>query len=83
MEDAINNVLFLLKQLEEKQEESNTGNVLFKESGTLLPIAQEIINQFELPLQNNCLTLLLIYISTNKSKIRSKISGLDFSLHGN
>ena len=55
---------------------------MFKESGTLLPIAEEIINKFELPLQNNCLTLLMIYISTNKSKIRSKIASLNFALSG-
>lgn len=79
MEDAINNVLFLLKQLQEKQQDGS-GNVLFKESGTLLPIAQEMITQFQLPLQNNCLTLLLIYIATNKAKIRNKIVGLNFSL---
>lgn len=41
-----------------------------------------MINKFELPLQNNCLTLLMIYISTNKSKIRSKIASLNFALAG-
>lgn len=56
--------------------------MLFKESGTLLPIAEEMIARFQLPLQNNCLTLLLIYIATNKAKIRSKIAALNFSLSG-
>lgn len=39
-----------------------------------------MIARFELPLQNNCLTLLLIYIATNKARIRSKIAALNFSL---
>lgn len=41
-----------------------------------------MIARFELPLQNNCLTLLLIYIATNKARIRSKIAALNFSLEG-
>lgn len=81
MEDAISNVLYLLREVEEKGAEKRS-NVLFKESGTLLPIAEEMISRFELPLQNNCLTLLMIYISTNKSKIRSKIAALSFALAG-
>lgn len=81
MEDAISNVLYLLKEGEERQHDKKS-NVLFKESGTLLPIAEEMISRFELPLQNNCLTLLMIYISTNKSKIRGKIASLNFTLTG-
>ena len=52
---------------------NNKGNVLFLESGILLPIAVEMMNKFNLPIQNNCLTLLLIFITTNKGKIRKKI----------
>jgi hypothetical protein len=39
-----------------------------------------MIARFELPLQNNCLTLLLIYIATNKARIRNKITALNYSL---
>jgi hypothetical protein len=51
MEDAINNVLYLLKEQEkarenEEKEGDKNGNLLFRESGTLLPIAQEMIARF-------------------------------------
>jgi len=64
MEDAINNILYLIKEYEQTNvdKENYGGNMLFKESGTLLPIAEEMILKFNLPLQNNCLTLLLIFI---------------------
>ena len=77
MEDAINNVLYLLKEYDDKSNK-NKGNVLFLESGTLLPIAMTMINKFNLPIQNNCLTLLMIYITTNKTKIRNKIKALNY-----
>lgn len=48
----------------------------------MLPIAREMITKFDLPIQNNCLTLLMIYIETNKAKIRNKISELDYELVG-
>ncbi len=46
MEDAINNVLFLLREWEEGEDAEKGGNMLFKESGTLLPIAEEMIARF-------------------------------------
>lgn len=42
-----------------------------------------MMTRFDLPIQNNCITLLLLYIATNKAKIRNKINALDFSLAGN
>lgn len=65
MEDAINNILYLIKEYEESDDKDgreSRGNILFRESGSLLPIAEEMIPKFDLPIQNNCLTLLLIYI---------------------
>ena len=60
---------------------NNKGNVLFLESGILLPIAVEMMNKFNLPIQNNCLTLLLIFITTNKGKIRKKIEQLNYNIN--
>ena len=59
------------------------SNILFKESSTLLPIAEHLITKLDLPIQNNCLSLLFIYIATNKSKIRNRIKSLNFEIVGN
>lgn len=58
MEDAIDNVLYLVGELGSQKD----GNVLFRESGWLLPIAEEMITTFDLPIQNNAITLLMVYI---------------------
>lgn len=47
-----------------------------------MPIAEHMITRFDLPIQNNCLTLLHLYIATNKAKIRNKIVALDYQLQG-
>ena len=82
MEDAMDNVLYLLGEMAEKGNKKE-GNVLFRESGWLLPIAEEMISSFDLPIQNNAITLLMVYIETNKGRIRRKISSLDYTLQGN
>lgn len=84
MEDAVNNILYLIKEYQDSNvDKENYSNILFKESGMLLPIAEQMITDFDLPIQNNCITLLLLYISTNKARIRTKINALDYSLKGN
>ncbi len=80
----MNNILYLIKEYQDSNvDKENYSNILFKESGMLLPIAEQMITDFDLPIQNNCLTLLLLYISTNKARIRTKINALDYSLKGN
>lgn len=65
------------------EEKDSASNILFKESTVLLPIAEKLITKLDLPIQNNCLTLLLIYIAARKGKIRSKISHLNYTISGN
>lgn len=48
------------------------NNPFHKESGSILPIAEKFIVQFDLPLQKNIFSLVLIYIQSKK-KIRDLI----------
>ena len=84
METAVNNVLYLIKEYQDENKgKEGYGNILFKESSALLPIAEYLITKLDLPIQNNCLTLLFIYIATHKGKLKNKIKNLDYTLAGN
>lgn len=73
------NFIHLLKALKEKGKYIDDENNPFKkESGTLLPIAEKFIIEFDLPIQTNVFSLVLLYVHS-KSKVRDMIQDIAVS----